>query len=76
MHPNGLLRLDEGFKMTASILSLFLFSSQEEDWSLCENGTKNEGASRGAVEDFANEHNLKIFTTTEDFPTWMMQKPY
>jgi len=48
----------------------------EEDWSLCEDGTKNERASRGAVEDFALEHNLKIYATDEGFPTWIMQKPY
>jgi len=28
------------------------------------------------VEDFALEHNLKIFTTDEGFSTWIMQKPY
>ena len=58
------------------MLHTVLANCQEEDWSLCEDGTKNERASRGAVEDFALEHNLKIFTTDEGFPTWIMQKPY
>ncbi|CAB9500531.1 expressed unknown protein [Seminavis robusta] len=47
-----------------------------EDWSKCEDGSHQPRAVRGAVEDFAKEHNLNIKTTQEGFPTWLIQKPY
>jgi len=31
-----------------------------QDWSLCMNGTRNEGAVKGAVDEFAQEHGLQI----------------
>ena len=30
-----------------------------QDWSLCMNGTRNEGAVKGAVDEFAHEHGLQ-----------------
>ncbi|GAB4813768.1 hypothetical protein N2152v2_000814 [Parachlorella kessleri] len=42
-----------------------------QDWSLCMNGTRNEGAVKGAVDEFALKHGLQILnrnigTTAED----------
>ena len=50
--------------------------SPDQDWSMCEDGTRNEGAVNGAVTDFAQEHNLQLsITYREDFPTWYARKP-
>lgn len=35
----------------------------DQDWSVCQNGTINRGAVKGAVNDFANNNNIKIYTT-------------
>ena len=48
----------------------------QQDWSKCEDGTINARAVRGAVEDFATKHSLRIKVTKEPFPTWLIQKPY
>ena len=50
--------------------------SPGQDWSLCEDGTRNEGAVKEAVTDFAQQHNLQLSVTyREDFPTWYARKP-
>eukprot|EP00274_Cyanoptyche_gloeocystis_P007710 CAMPEP_0196666668 /NCGR_PEP_ID=MMETSP1086-20130531/64644_1 /TAXON_ID=77921 /ORGANISM="Cyanoptyche gloeocystis , Strain SAG4.97" /LENGTH=272 /DNA_ID=CAMNT_0042003893 /DNA_START=537 /DNA_END=1355 /DNA_ORIENTATION=- len=48
-----------------------------DDWGLCANGTRNDSAVKGAVEDF-----LKTFesppdfqVTQNDWPSWIMRKP-
>lgn len=49
---------------------------KEEDWSKCEDGSNHPEAVKGAVDDFAKKHDLKIITSNEDFPSWFVQKPY
>ena len=51
-----------------------------EEWSLCENGTRMEGAVKGAVLKFAEDRNLQIVVTYADlykreFPSWLIRKP-
>eukprot|EP00890_Picochlorum_soloecismus_P006229 jgi/Picsp_1/6607/NSC_03950-R1_conserved hypothetical len=48
-----------------------------QDWSVCANGTKNPGAVRGAVEDFAKEHGLALSVTFREamWNSWMAVKP-
>lgn len=51
----------------------------QQDWGLCADGTRNEGAVRGAVEDFAMRHGLVISVCYEEkviWKTWMVQKPW
>lgn len=48
------------------------------DYGICMDGTRNEGAVRGAVEDFAMAHGLTISVSYRDggfWSTWMVQKP-
>ena len=50
----------------------------KDDWTLCYDGiTVNEGAVRGAVEDFAKLHNLTVHKTMNDGPhfTWLVKIP-
>jgi hypothetical protein len=53
--------------------------SPEQDWSICMNGTKHEGAVRAAVlEEFAAQKELALSVMYKDgayFASWMMQKP-
>lgn len=50
--------------------------SPDQDWSLCQDGTRNEAAVLGAVTDFAQQHNLQLSVTyREEFPTWFARKP-
>ena len=50
--------------------------SPDQDWSVCEDGTRHEGAVNGAVTDFARKHHLQLsITYREDFPTWYARKP-
>jgi len=53
----------------------YLFASQVtgQDWSICGNGTKNAGAVKGAVQDFAREKGLRIHSTstTDEWPCWV-----
>ena len=50
--------------------------SPDQDWSLCEDGTRNEAAVLGAVTDFAQQHSLQLSVTfREEFPTWFARKP-
>lgn len=62
----------------------FMYNSQvqalqpDQDWSICQDGTKNERAVRGAVEDFAKREGLIVtveFDAGHEFRTWMVQKP-
>jgi len=57
----------------------FLYASEVngQDWSVCHDGSKQPGAVRGAVEDFAKEKGLEISVTTDDAPwkTWVVRKP-
>ncbi|KAK9812670.1 hypothetical protein WJX72_001592 [[Myrmecia] bisecta] len=46
------------------------------DYSVCEDGTVNAGAVKGAVNDFAKLHNLQlVITYAEGWPTWYARKP-
>ena len=36
-----------------------------QDWSICSDGSKNEGAVKGAVNDFFSRHHLKIERVTK-----------
>ena len=51
----------------------------DDDWSLCSDGTRNEGAVKGAVENFLLPKGLTITVTYWNQPapffTWMVQKP-
>jgi predicted O-methyltransferase YrrM len=47
-----------------------------ENWSICEDGTKHEGAVKGAVTAFAQAHQLQVLVTYRElYPTWMIRKP-
>jgi hypothetical protein len=50
-----------------------------QDWSLCMDGSRHEGAVRGAVEDFAEQHGLVFSVMYQEIEgllaSWMMQKP-
>ena len=45
-------------------------SGGTNQWGICENGTINETAVKGAVVDFACRHGLRIFHTREKPPSW------
>lgn len=45
-----------------------------QDWSICYDGTINYGAVKGAVNEFAQDHELDVYTTGERFPSWLMYK--
>jgi hypothetical protein len=48
-----------------------------ENWGICEDGSVQPRAVRGAVEDFAKRENIEfILTSQEGFPSWFIQKPY
>ena len=49
----------------------------KENWGICEDGTKEPRAVRGAVEDFVAKKNIDfILVSKESFPSWFIQKPY
>lgn len=46
-----------------------------QDWSICQDGSINEGAVKGAVNDFASKINKTVTTTQEQcFPCWYFIK--
>lgn len=49
-----------------------------EDWEWCEDGRREPGGVKRAVEEFAQLYNLSIATTTLDAPfvSWFIQKPF
>jgi Methyltransferase domain len=51
--------------------------SPQQDWRVCQDGTTNLGAVRGAVEEFAEQHGLVLSTTYRDgnWISWITQKP-
>ena len=50
---------------------------ESENWGICEDGTKQPRAVRGAVEDFAKKEKIEyILSSKESFPSWFIQKPY
>jgi len=56
---------------------------KHDDWGLCMDGTRNEGAVRGAVTEFAMKHGLTISVMYSEqchrgyiWHSWMMQKPW
>ncbi len=50
---------------------------EKENWGVCEDGTKQPRAVRGAVEDFMKSENIDfVLVSQEDFPSWFIQKPY
>ena len=46
-----------------------------QDWSVCANGTVNPGAVKQAVPDFAQRERLKIWVSSDQWPSWLVQKP-
>lgn len=48
-----------------------------QDWSLCLDGTRNMGAVKGAVDEFARRHGLHILATYREpsWPSWLTRKP-
>lgn len=51
----------------------YLFASQVigQDWSVCGNGMRNEGAVKGAVQEFARDKGLRIHSTSHEWPCWI-----
>ena len=48
-----------------------------QDWSICMDGTRNDGAVRGAVEEFADKHGLVVsvmYGEGAKWASWMFQK--
>ena len=45
-----------------------------QDWSVCYDGTINERAVKGAVDDFAKALSRKVFVGNEAWPTWTIEK--
>ena len=46
-----------------------------EEWSVCENGTRIEGAVKGAVLQFAQDKHLQVLVTYTEWPSWIIRKP-
>jgi predicted O-methyltransferase YrrM len=48
----------------------------KQDWSICYDGSINEGAVKGAVDDFARENNLQILLSYQEMKwhTWSIVK--
>ncbi len=47
-----------------------------QDWSLCLNGTRNDGAVKGAVNDFFAQEGVTVMETKEgDWSSWYVRKP-
>lgn len=46
-----------------------------QDWSVCNDGSVQPGAVRGAVEEFAEAHALLVTHTKEVWPSWMARVP-
>jgi len=49
----------------------------DQDWSVCSNGSTHPGAVRGAVEDFSKQHGLALSVTFREdmWNSWMAVKP-
>ena len=50
----------------------------QEDWALCMNGTRHDGAVKGAVGDFISQHGLTVavcYGENAIYRTWMIRKP-
>ena len=47
-----------------------------DDWSICADGTKNSGAVKYAVVEFAAKNGLRVFTTVDDTPwiSWIFSR--
>jgi hypothetical protein len=53
-------------------------ATPKQDWGLCMDGSRNEGAVKGAVEDFAMEKGLTIsvlYKQNHVWKSWVVQKP-
>lgn len=50
---------------------------QGQDWSVCYDGTKNTGAVKGAVNDFASDRLLQVLVSYKEtaWHTWTLLKP-
>jgi hypothetical protein len=48
-----------------------------QDWSLCENGERNPGAVKGAVDEFAAAQQLQLVVSYQDgsYGSWFLRKP-
>jgi hypothetical protein len=48
-----------------------------EDWSVCSNGTRNEGSVKGAVDEFMKQKGVtKLYVTKELWASWLFIKTY
>ncbi|PSC67295.1 O-methyltransferase [Micractinium conductrix] len=50
----------------------------DEDWGICMDGSRNEGAVKGAVANFAQRYGLTVAVTYAEghpFRTWLLRKP-
>jgi hypothetical protein len=46
-----------------------------QDWSVCANGTVHNGAVKQVVRDLAEKAQLKIWVSSDQWPSWLVQKP-
>ena len=51
-------------------------ADSSQDWAVCANGTRHEGAVKGAVDDFRNKMNItsKLYITNECWASWLFFK--
>jgi len=50
-------------------------SRNGQDWGVCQDSTRNDGAVKGAVDDFVSTNHLSLHITTDEWPTWITRKP-
>ncbi|PRW57235.1 hypothetical protein C2E21_3942 [Chlorella sorokiniana] len=65
LRPNGLF-MGHDYITAAGVRQIH----PQEDWSLCANGTRHEGAVEGAVRDFAQLHFLTVAVTYAEGHPW------
>lgn len=75
VRPGGILA-GHDFVTAAEVKAV----TPNQDFSLCQDGTVNQSAVKGAVEDFAAQHGLVLSVTYNDpshkiWQSWIVQKP-
>jgi len=55
----------------------YITKTPSQDWSICEDGSYNVRAVKGAVEDWSAEHNIQVLLSYREpaWHTWCMIKP-
>lgn len=71
LRPNGIMA-GHDYVTATEVMQIY----PDQDWSLCEDGSHNNGSVKGAVDEFASAHGLQVSVTyQEPFPTWIIRKP-